>query len=85
MDCRPGCAACCIAPSISQAYANMPAGKAAGQPCVNLDSRDGFCKIWGQASYPSFCHNFQAEPEFCGENRDQALQILSFLEEETRS
>jgi len=63
----------------------MPAGKTPGQPCVNLDLGDWSCKVWGQHSYPKFCQNFLAEPDFCGENRDQALQILSFLEEETRT
>lgn len=31
-ECRPGCGACCIAPSISSPIPGMPEGKAAGVP-----------------------------------------------------
>ena len=37
MDCRPGCAACCIAPSISSPIPGMPHGKPAGVRCAQLD------------------------------------------------
>ena len=36
MDCRPGCAACCIAPSISSPIPGMPHGKPAGVRCIQL-------------------------------------------------
>ncbi|MEO8036559.1 MAG: YkgJ family cysteine cluster protein, partial [Acidobacteriota bacterium] len=38
MDCRTGCAACCIAPSITSPIPGMPEGKAAGVRCVQLTS-----------------------------------------------
>jgi hypothetical protein len=33
--CRPGCAACCIAPSISSPIPGMPHGKPAGVRCID--------------------------------------------------
>lgn len=36
MDCRPGCSACCIAPSISSPVPGMAGGKPAGQRCAQL-------------------------------------------------
>ena len=36
--CREGCAACCIAPSISSPIPGMPNGKPAGVRCVQLDN-----------------------------------------------
>jgi Fe-S-cluster containining protein len=42
MDCRPGCGACCIAPSISSPIPGMPVvdgiSKPAGVRCVQLDA-----------------------------------------------
>ena len=38
MQCREGCGACCIAPSISRPYHGMPRGKAAGERCIHLDA-----------------------------------------------
>ncbi|MCV6621115.1 MAG: YkgJ family cysteine cluster protein [Cellvibrionaceae bacterium] len=83
MECRESCGACCIAPSIKQAMPNMPAGKAAGELCANLDPVSLQCRIWGQQDYPDFCRGFQPDVDFCGENRDQAMQILSLLEVQT--
>ena len=37
MECREGCAACCIAPSITSALPGMPQGKPADIACVQLD------------------------------------------------
>ncbi len=83
MECRSGCAACCIAPSIVQAIPNMPKGKAAGIPCANLDTDTLLCKIWEHENYPLLCRSFKAEIEFCGSNKSDALQILTFIEEQT--
>lgn len=83
MECRTSCAACCIAPSIHTPLPGMPAGKPAGHACVNLDSESLRCKIWNQPNYPDLCRRFQAQKDICGEDRDQALQILLFLEEAT--
>ncbi len=84
MECRIGCGMCCIAPSIVQPMPGMPEGKSAGQPSVNLDLETYTCRIWGSDNYPLFCHQFQAEEAFCGSNRSEAEQILTWLEEDTR-
>jgi len=84
MKCRSGCGVCCIEPSITQPIPGLPSGKAAGELCVNLDPEDFTCRIWGQADYPDFCRGFQPEAWICGDNREQALEIIRFLEADTR-
>lgn len=79
MECRVGCGACCIAPSISSAIPGMPHGKPAGIRCVQL-SDDNRCKIFGLASRPAVCLGFKAEVLFCGSNYDDAIKIISSLE-----
>lgn len=79
MQCRSGCGACCIAPSIHQAFYGMPAGKAAGERCAHL-LEDARCALFGRPERPPVCSAFQAEEEFCGTTRDQALDILNALE-----
>ena len=51
MNCRPGCGACCIAPSISSPIPGMPRGKPAGVRCVQLDDANR-CRIFGDAARP---------------------------------
>jgi hypothetical protein len=75
--CRPGCGACCIAPSISTL------GKPAGVPCRHLTA-DLRCAIFGRPERPACCGGLQASPEMCGESREQALAFLTALEEATR-
>ena len=82
MQCREGCAACCIALSISEPMPGMPTGKPAGVVCPHLDEALR-CSLFGRPERPCTCVGFQAEPDFCGDNREQALQILTQLEEET--
>ena len=84
MKCRAGCGACCIEPSITQAIPGLPMGKVAGIPCVNLNAEDLSCRIWGQDDYPDFCRGFQPEAWICGESREQALDIIRFLEADTK-
>lgn len=84
MTCRPGCGACCIAPSINSPLPGMPDGKPAGVPCVNLDPVTFRCRIWNAPDYPPFCRGLQASEEMCGSSREQALAYLSHLEEITR-
>ncbi len=79
MDCRPACAACCIAPSISSPIPGMPHGKPAGVPCVQLDD-DLRCRIFGQAQRPAVCASLSPSPGMCGTSRTQALRYLSQLE-----
>jgi hypothetical protein len=75
-DCRPGCAACCIAPSISSL------AKPAGIACRHLD-QDLRCKLYGMPERPACCSGLQASLEMCGETREHALTWLFKLEEAT--
>ncbi|MEO8459195.1 MAG: YkgJ family cysteine cluster protein [Dokdonella sp.] len=79
MDCRPGCAACCIAPSISSPIPGMPQGKAAGVRCVQL-SVDNRCLIFGLSERPAVCVSLRPNVEMCGSTRDEAMAILARLE-----
>jgi uncharacterized protein len=83
MDCRPGCAACCIAPSISSAIPGMPHGKPAGVPCVQLDDA-GRCRLFGRPERPVVCAALRPEPAMCGGGREEALAALAALEVATR-
>ncbi len=83
MDCRSGCGACCIAPSISSPIPDMPEGKPAGIHCLQLTS-DLRCAVFGQPERPRCCSGLQPEPVMCGQNRDEALRWLAWLENETR-
>jgi Fe-S-cluster containining protein len=83
MECRPRCAACCIAPSISSAIPGMPLGKAAGVRCVQLDEEDA-CRLFGHPDRPAVCASLQPSLSMCGESREQALTWLTELEMSTR-
>jgi uncharacterized protein len=83
MNCRPGCAACCIAPSITSAIPGMPAGKPAGVRCVQLDASDA-CLLFGQASRPAVCASLQPSATMCGDSREQAMAWLGRLERQTQ-
>jgi len=75
--CRPGCGACCIAPSISTL------GKPAGMPCPHLTD-DLRCALFGCPERPACCGGLQPSTEMCGDNREQALAFLAALEVATR-
>jgi Fe-S-cluster containining protein len=83
MDCRPGCGACCTAPSITSPLPGMPQGKPAGVPCVQLDEQMR-CKVFGQPSRPAFCGGLQPSAEMCSGSREQAITWLTRLEQATR-
>lgn len=83
MECRAGCSACCIAPSISSPIPGMPHGKPAGVRCLQLDAA-GRCLIFGQPERPAVCSGLQPDAEMCGETREQALRFLTALEAATR-
>lgn len=74
-----GCAACCIAPSISSPIPGMPDGKPAGVRCIQL-SDEGLCKLFGQSSRPSVCSELSASAEMCGTNNTHAMTYLIELE-----
>jgi hypothetical protein len=82
MDCRPGCAACCIAPSISSPIHGMEHGKPAGVRCIQLDAANR-CRIFGDPRRPAVCASLQPTAEMCADNREAALQWLSDLETHT--
>ena len=83
MDCRPGCGACCIAPSITSYIPGMPRGKPAGVPCVQL-SDDFRCQLFGSAQRPAVCRGFRSALDTCGATRQEGLAILTQLEVLTR-
>lgn len=79
MECRPGCAGCCIYISISSPIPGMPEGKLAGMRCVNLDAANR-CGIHGSGDYPAVCRDFAASEEMCGTDNGQARDYLISLE-----
>ena len=76
MDCRAGCGACCIVPSISSL------GKPAFVPCPHLTS-DLRCALWGKPERPLVCASLRPEPGMCGSTRDEAITLLTHLEHAT--
>lgn len=83
MECRSGCGACCIAPSITSPIPGMPHGKPAGIPCVQLDD-DFRCRLFGKPERPAFCASLRPLASMCGNSRAQALAIIDVLEVATR-
>lgn len=82
LDCRSGCGACCIAPSIASPLPGMPHGKPAGVRCVQLLDDDR-CAIFGLPERPAFCAGLRPSAEMCGDSREQALHWLGQLERAT--
>lgn len=82
LACRPGCGACCIAPSITSPIPGMPQGKPAGVPCVQL-LPDMRCALFGQPARPACCGGLQPQPDMCGDDRGQAIAWLAALEAAT--
>ncbi len=83
MNCRPGCGACCIAPSISSAIPGMPSGKPAGVRCVQLDEANR-CRIFGSPDRPAVCGGLKPSAEMCGDGPTHAMRYLANLEALTR-
>ncbi|HRP74813.1 MAG TPA: YkgJ family cysteine cluster protein [Rhodocyclaceae bacterium] len=82
MQCRSGCAACCIAPSISSPIPGLPGGKRADLPCPQL-TQDQRCRLFGLPERPPCCSGLRPSIEMCGDDRDHALAWLRRLERET--
>jgi len=83
MDCRSGCGACCIAPSVTSPIPGMPHGKPAGIPCVQLD--DAYrCRLFGKPERPAFCASLRPLASMCGAAREEAMDVLMRLEIATR-
>jgi Fe-S-cluster containining protein len=83
MNCRPGCGACCIAPSISSPIPGMPNGKPAGVRCIHLTS-DYRCALFGKPERPAICGSLRPMAEMCGTNAREAFEYLERLERLTR-
>jgi Fe-S-cluster containining protein len=83
MQCRPGCGACCTAPSISTPIPGMPQGKPAGVRCTQLDEQER-CRLFGKPERPMVCGSLRPSEEMCGENRAHAMRWLLLLERETQ-
>jgi Fe-S-cluster containining protein len=79
MECREGCAACCIAPSISSPIPGMPKGKPAGTRCVQLDAANR-CGLFGSPERPTVCASLRPALEMCGGSNAEAFANLIRLE-----
>ncbi len=82
LECRLGCGACCIAPSITSPIPDMPNGKPAGVRCVQLDEHN-LCRLFGKPERPTVCGSLQPSPEMCGASSDDAMWFLMDLEYQT--
>lgn len=82
MNCRPGCGACCIVPSISSPIPGMPQGKPARMRCVQL-AEDSRCRLFEDPRRPAVCTALRPEAEMCGADREDAFARLWVLEQET--
>ena len=76
--CRPGCGACCIAPSISSPIPGMPQGKPAGQRCAQLDAANR-CRIFGRPERPAVCSQLRPSAEMCGPHEDGGAHARHYL------
>jgi hypothetical protein len=81
MECRR-CGACCVALSISSPIPGMPHGAPAGVPCIHLDDRN-LCRLFNHPDRPRVCREFPPMPDTCGSNREEALELMSAMEEKT--
>jgi hypothetical protein len=75
MNCREGCGACCIAPSISPSHPALPEGKAAGVRCPHLTA-DIRCALFGKPERPATCVGIKPALEMCGDSAEQAMATL---------
>lgn len=83
MNCRPGCAACCIVVSITSSIPGMPQGKPAGTRCIQL-THDNRCALFGKAERPKVCVSLQPSCEMCGDSDEHAYAFLKTLEKATK-
>ncbi len=83
MECRPACAACCIAPSISSPLPGLPQGKPAGMRCPQLTA-DRRCALFGRPERPAVCASLPPSPAMCRDDAGAALRRLARLELVTR-
>lgn len=84
MECRIGCAACCIAVSISSPIPGMLEGKPAGVRCTQLTD-DNKCKLFGNPERPNICSELHPSEDMCGQTNEEAFMILEAMEKATKS
>jgi Fe-S-cluster containining protein len=82
MECRVGCAACCIAPSISSPIPGMLNGKPAGVRCTQL-TPDNRCALFGRPERPAVCSSLRPSFEMCRHTDEEAFIHLTLLERVT--
>ncbi|MGG6295892.1 hypothetical protein ACQ4M4_16000 [Leptolyngbya sp. AN02str] len=82
MDCRVGCGACCIAPSISSPIPGLPNGKPAGVRCIQLTD-DNRCLLFGKPERPAVCSSLKPSQEMCCTTAEEAIAQLLQLEAAT--
>lgn len=84
MDCRKGCAICCIYPSISSPLPAMPEGKPAMIPCPHL-THEKLCELFNSPVRPAVCIGFKPELWICGSCNEEAIEnFLWLLEHDTK-
>ncbi|WP_040948792.1 hypothetical protein [Gorillibacterium massiliense] len=83
MECRIGCAACCIVISITSPIPDMPYGKPAGIRCAQL-TPDNACRLFGKPERPLVCGSLQPAEEMCGSCNEDAFRLLSDMERVTK-
>jgi hypothetical protein len=83
MNCRPGCGACCIAPSISSLIPGMPTGKPAGVRCAQLTAKNR-CLIFGRPERPGVFLRLRPSPEMCGGSAAEAMAWFTEMEWATK-
>jgi hypothetical protein len=60
----------------------MPAGKPAGQRCVQLDAHLR-CRLFGDPRRPAVCAALRPSEPMCGAHREHAMRWLTALERAT--
>jgi len=78
MECRSGCAVCCIHISISSPIPGMLTGKPAGVRCVQL-TEDLKCALFNDPSRPEVCSGFKPDLLFCGNTVEDARKAAHWL------
>ena len=84
MECRVGCAACCINISISSPIPGMPQGKPYGVRCIQLTDNNK-CKLFGKPERPPVCLSLKPSIEMCGKSFADAISYLAVLEDATKA
>jgi hypothetical protein len=82
-ECRPNCAACCIAPSITSPMPGLPDGKPAGVPCPHL-TPERRCGLFGRPERPAVCSSLKPDEAMCRNDAASALHWLTQLEQLTQ-